>query len=45
MGNARRATEVGVPRSRLSQVNPWLYGFGEWRRGTWFRLNIEFLKR
>jgi hypothetical protein len=45
MGNARRANEAEVPRSRLSQVNPWLYEFGEWRRGTSFRLNIEFLKR
>ena len=45
MGSAERANEAEVPRSRLSQVNPWLYECDEWRRGTSFRLNIEFQKR
>ena len=45
MGSAERANEAEVPRSRLSQVIPWLYECGEWHRGIWTHLDIEFQKR
>ena len=42
VGSVGRATEAGVPRSRLMQANPWLC---EWHRGIWTHLDIEFQKR
>jgi len=45
VGSVGRATEAGVPRSRLMQANPWLYECGELHRDTWALRGIEYLRR